>query len=312
MPKAYREEPIWSYWYARALETQGYSAQAKTFYASLADKRNYYGLLASSHLKKTYPIKNSVLPITKSDSIFVSNQPNLIRARELYAINRYADGNKEWWRGIDSLSEKQRYIAGKLAVDAGWPSLALATTSKLTHQDDLSLKFPTTYQQPVATQAKINNLQPALLFAVIRQESLFQPSAISVAGARGLMQLMPSTAKFMANKLNVSVPYLDKLHDPNVNIHLGSAYLNSLLQSYKDYPVLAIASYNAGPTRVKSWLPTKSAKPMDIWVETIPYQETREYVKYVVTYTMIYEYLLGEQPNLVPYLQDIPPKPVKE
>lgn len=308
MPKSYRAHPIWSYWYARAIEQQGYAPQAKAFYTSLADKPNYYGLLASNRLNRTYPIKTSTLIITTQDKAVVSQQANLIRARELYALKRYADGDREWWRGIETLNDKQRYIAAKLAQGSGWPSLALATTTKLTHQDDLSLKFPTAYLQPVAKQAKINNLQPSLIFAMIRQESLFQSTAISVAGARGLMQLMPGTAKYMAEKLNVSVPtFTNNLHDPSINIHLGSAYLNRLLQSYQDHPILAIASYNAGPGRIKSWLPPRASLPMDIWVETIPFQETREYVKYVVTYTLIYQYVLGEKPNIAPYVQDIPP-----
>jgi len=163
--------------------------------------------------------------------------------------------------------------------------------------DDLALRFPLAFREPVMQQARTQAIEPAWVFAVMRQESAFSPDAQSPAGAMGLMQLMPHTARQVARRLNTRIKHQQQLFDADTNIRLGSAYLRRLLNELDEHEALATAAYNAGPDRVRSWLPESGAMPSDLWIEALPFSETRNYVKRVFTYTAIYEDRLGQEPK---------------
>jgi len=150
------------------------------------------------------------------------------------------------------------------------------------------------------------HLDVALIYAMIRQESYFQTTAKSYVGARGLMQLMPGTANDMARKVGIQPLQLHELYYPKTNIRLGTAYIRMLLDMFDKNIILTIAAYNAGPGRVEQWLP-EHQMPADMWIETIPFHETREYVKSVTSYMLIYQYLLGKPPSFKQIF-----KPIKE
>lgn len=302
-----KKEPIWQYWYARSLEEQNQKEKSTLLFQQLAKERNYYGFLAASRLNKSFSIYSTGMRVNQDEYKNILNNRAIQRAYELYQLKRYRESEAEWSNAIDKLDSKQRYVAAKIANFYGWSKLALTTSAKSAYKNDLLLLYPTPFRSFVNIESQRNRLSPALVYAMIRQESYFQQTAISHVGARGLMQLMPTTAIYVAQQLNHPLVYIERLFDPATNIFLGTAYLQYLFKTFKDHPILAIASYNAGPTRVKRWLPKSQPWSMDLWVETIPITETREYVKFVITFAMIYEYQLGKKPNIMPYLQAIPP-----
>jgi len=143
--------------------------------------------------------------------------------------------------------------------------------------------------------AKQTGIQSTLIWGVIRQESVFNANAISHAGARGLMQLMPTTANYISKKSGLGKVHKQELFLPSTNIHLGSLYLANLLKRFDNQLPLAIAAYNAGPTRVKRWQQRVPLENMNIWVELIPYNETRRYVQQVMAFTKVYHWRLQQQ-----------------
>jgi soluble lytic murein transglycosylase len=146
-----------------------------------------------------------------------------------------------------------------------------------------------------------------MLFALVRQESAFNASATSSAGAMGLIQVMPATAKSTARKYKI--PYRNKkqLHTPATNISIGSKYYMSMLERFDNNRILATAAYNVGPHRVDQWLKKSSGKlPFDIWMTLIPFKETRGYVSSVLMYSTIYSRKLGlETPMLLQHEREV-------
>ncbi len=297
LPDEEKSSPRWQYWHARSAEKLAQPAKAQLLFEHAATSRNYYGFLAAVHSEQPFPMKHHPKIIEAEEKTWIQQQKGFRLVEELYQLKRFQEGNQEWWFFINRLNQSQRYVAINLAKEKGWDRLALASTMKLDYKDDLSLRFPFQYNDFIFQQAKNNQLKPALIFALIRQESLFRDNAVSRAGARGLMQVMPYTAKRIARQLDINYHNGEQLFDPQFNITLGAHYLGTLHRK-QGHPILAIASYNAGPHRISRWLAARPGLPADIWVETIPFRETREYVKHVVTYALIYDYLLGNQPRL--------------
>ena len=195
--------------------------------------------------------------------------------------------------------------AAKLADEWGWHDRAIATLARARYWDDLELRFPLAHQQVVLTQAKRQKVNPAWAFAIIRQESAFTTDARSHAGAMGLMQLMPRTARTVARSMKMQPPRRYDLLKIDTNIRLGVRYLKKVQDRNQGHPVLATAAYNAGQSRVTQWLPEQGSVAADVWIETVPFQETRDYLKRVMTYTVIYEQRLGRDP--VPLLERMSP-----
>lgn len=181
-------------------------------------------------------------------------------------------------------------LAAKLAQQWHWDQLAIITLVKAEYWDDISLRFPIRYANQVNSNACRSNIDPAIIFALIRQESMLDSNALSPVGARGLMQIMPTTGQHIAGELGESWQSEKLLFNPELNIHYGSAYYRKLLDRFNGHFILATAAYNAGPSRVAKWLPIDKSVPADIWIETIPYEETRKYVTKVLSYALIYQY----------------------
>ncbi|MFN7097237.1 MAG: transglycosylase SLT domain-containing protein, partial [Gammaproteobacteria bacterium] len=300
-----KNDPEWQYWYARALEHTGNAASAQIIYKGLATQRGYYGFLSAARVGMPFAISNSPQKVTPAEvQQFLAN-PGIQRMRALYAINQIDLGNAEWWFALQNMNDKQRYVAAKMAAKWHLYQLAVATTNVLSYQNDLSLKYPTPYLKHVKKNAAAFNMDPAFIYAIVRQESMFDPQAVSYVGAQGLMQLMPATAKMLVQQDKLPAIYANELTNPLVNIQLGSIYLNRLLNSNSVNPALAAAAYNAGPGRIKQWLPLVGSVDLDVWVDSIPYSETRNYVKHVLTYMIIYQHLLNKDPSLDRALQPI-------
>ncbi|MCP8898819.1 transglycosylase SLT domain-containing protein [Gilvimarinus xylanilyticus] len=287
----------WRYWRARALTQQNReAAQVRDLYAEVAKTRSFYGFLAADILGQDYELVDKPIQVSQDSYRAVSQNPGIVRARELYIIGENLDARREWYHTTRALSKAQVIAAGKLAENWGWHRNGIQAMIQASYWDDLQTRFPLAYQEHVNSTAKETAIEPHLLFAIARQESAFTPDARSSAGALGLMQLLPSTAKQTARRNGMSISTWDLL-TPETNIALGGRYLGQLLNQFDGNRILAAAAYNAGPTRVKQWLNDDKASqlPFDIWIETIPYRETRGYVQNVLAYSVIYGYRLGDK-----------------
>lgn len=298
LPEGYRSSERWTYWRARALEAQGQTADANRLYRRVSKERSYYGFLAADRLGGDYYLDH--IPLEIRDQVLasqISALPGIQRARELYALGRLVPARREWQAVTRNMGDRKLQAASKLAHDWGWHDRAIFSLARTGYWDDLELRFPLKHRQHVERQAKGQRLESAWVFAVLRQESAFISDARSHAGALGLMQLMPRTAHQMMRKLprRPSGPVKKLLLQPDMNIRLGTAYLRQVLNELGQHTILATAAYNAGPHRVKSWLPEQDT-PADLWVETVPFKETRTYLRRVMAYTVIYEQRLGLKP----------------
>lgn len=286
----------WRYWRARALEELGFQESATALYKDLSQTRNYHSFLAADRIDASYELQNAPLRLSAEQLQELSQVPGIARSRELYRLQRIADARREWDFVTQRLDPETLARAAKLADSWGWHSNAIFTAARSGYWDDLPMRFPMLYQTTVQDRAKQFGIEAAWIYGILRQESAFVPDARSPRGALGLMQLLPMTAKSVAPRAKASYAGPRDLLQPEKNIHLGSAYLQQVRNQLHNHPVLATAAYNAGPAKVRQWLPDHGAVPADIWIETIPYDETRDYVERVMAYTVIYDWQLTGKP----------------
>ncbi len=287
----------WQYWMARALEGTGRLEAARAFYRRLAKNRSYYGFLAADRIGAPYYLLDRQTPADPAAITQVRRLPGVRRALELHALSRNGAARREWHYATRRMDRRTLQAAALVAESANWHDQAIFTLARTDYWDDLQLRFPLQHREIVIDHSRQNALDTSWIYAVIRQESAFMSDARSQAGALGLMQLMPATARTLARRK----PGLGRLSggrllDPAFNIRLGSTYLKELKEKLADNPVLATAAYNAGPRRVTRWLPPYPLEA-DIWVELIPFRETRRYLRRVMSYTVIYDKRLGRNPR---------------
>ncbi|MBI3775275.1 MAG: transglycosylase SLT domain-containing protein [Gammaproteobacteria bacterium] len=299
LPPADAQQDQWLYWKARALAEIG-SAQGESVYDgvvfelfdALVGRRSYYGFLAADRLTREYEFKHASVQFTDADLAQIAQLPGMQRAYELLLLDRTLDARKEWLLTTARFNSRQLQVAAVLAHQWGWHDRAILTMAQSADNDDMDVRFPMAYQDQVAAVSNRYGLDPAWVYGIIRQESAFMLDSRSGVGAMGLMQLMPATASFTAKLIKQPFKGNFELLDVDRNIELGSAYLKHLADQYGGNPVLATAAYNAGPQRVNMWMPA-ATQAADVWVETVPYRETREYIKRVLTYTTIFDQRLG-------------------
>jgi len=284
----------------------GQKSQALTLFQNLFHERHYYGFLAHHYCK--FPVNDNLhLGQTqfKQESINqFHHEPSIIRIKELLKLSRIQQAKREWLYKVSLLTEEEKLKAAQYAHHMQWHDLAISTLSQTQDSNALPFRFPLAHQPKIIHEATKHAIDPAWVFAVTRQESSFIPYAQSPVGAMGLMQLMPRTAQEVAKTLKKHYTSKQELSNPNLNIELGTAYLKNLHGFMQRYPVLATASYNAGPSRIKQWLPPNPMSA-DIWIENIPFEETRDYVQNIITYTGIYRSILGMKLDLENMLPDI-------
>lgn len=294
LPKDERKEQQWQYWRARAYFETGSVVRAKGVYEELAGRTSYYGFLAAEMLNQSYQF--TTVPVVEEDEegkvSKLEQREGMQRAREQFNIGHNIDAMREWNYQLKTLDKDEKRWAARLAQRWGWHFAAILTASKANRLDDLELRFPLMYQDEIQRAASTHGVPDSWVYGVVRRESAFKESAVSPAGALGLMQLMPNTAKQVAKKLGLPRHSKKELKQPAKNINLGTSYLREVQDKYNGHEVLATASYNAGPHRVKRWLPEDTELPADIWVDTITFDETRNYVKAVMFYSTIFEWKL--------------------
>ncbi len=285
----------WRYWRARALEETGKFDQARTIFKSLARERDYYGFMAADRIGETYHMNYRPLPENKAEMDRIASLPAMQRAFELYQLGTGYPARREWHHALNKMTTYQMQVAAALATRWGWYDRAILTMSKAHAYDDLVLRFPILYRQILDKYSHKRQLENSWLYGLVRAESAFQEEARSPAGALGLMQVMPRTGRQTAKRIGLKKFNSKKLLKAETNIPIGTAYLKQVLEEYNGNKVLATAAYNAGPNNVNSWLPKKGCEQADIWIEQIPFNETRKYVRRVLYFTNIYDWRLQQE-----------------
>jgi len=288
LSEAQQALPIWQYWLGRSLVLQGDLSGAKRAWNNAAQDRSFYGFLAADAIAVPYAIKNQPLNFLPAQLKALSERVDFTIVHELLRLKRKNEAQNYWWFAVEKLPKEEKLQAAKLAQLWELDQLAILTLVKAEYWDDLGVRFPIRHYAEISNNAERNNIAQEWLYGIIRQESMFDPRVQSIAGAQGLMQLMPSTGAELARELKLNALTAQQLLKPKLNIQLGSYYIKKLLKQFNSHFVLAIAAYNAGPSRVKSWMPNHQSMPADIWLETLPYKETRKYITSVFSYAIIY------------------------
>ena len=280
----------WQWFEARMLELTGDRAGAQALFASAATRPDFHGFLAADRLDRSYALCPWMPEWTEADKSSVAADPALVRAMALYRAERAAWAVREWNDALSRFDDRQRRIAVQVAQEHGWFDRAVFNLGKAPEETRLyTLRFPIHHAELIEREARRNGLDPAWVAAEIRAESTFNPRARSPANARGLMQVLPTTGAAVARRLGLPWGGAESLYDPAINIPLGTAYLREKEQMYGK-PYVAIAAYNAGPTPTSRWLSQRPAHDPDLWIETISYRETREYVARILAFSVIYDW----------------------
>lgn len=290
----------WRYWQARSLQlAQPENQKAAQLYQPVAAERDFYGFLSADRIQAPYQLNHQPLAIAPRVMQKVRNTAGVRRAMEFHARGQIVDGRREWYHVSRLFSRDELVAQAQLAYEMEWYFPAIRTISQAKYWDDLDIRFPMAHRSSLVGAAKARDLHPSWVFAVTRQESAFMADARSHVGATGLMQLMPATAKETAKRFNIPLSSQQQLLNPNVNVQLGAAYLSQIYAQFNGNRVLASAAYNAGPGRVRQWLRDARHLSFDVWVENIPFDETRQYVQNVLAYSVIYGQKLNAPQPLV-------------
>ena len=293
----------WQYWQARAELSSpdiGGRESARVSFERLASERDYYGHLAALWLGIPGSLADQSTTIAPEKLLDLAAAPTAQRIYELRALGETLEARREWFQLIKPFSNTELRIAAALASQWHWHDMAIATLAQAQAWDEVLERFPRPYAERFTEAARTQGVPVTLAMAVARRESGFWTEARSPVGAQGLMQLMPRTAQSVAKSIDLDSPTNLVLTQADTNIKLGTAYLGQLLQRFNDNRVLALAAYNAGPSRAKKWY--TNPQPIDAFIEGIPFAETRAYVKAVLLYAAIYAQLNGlPEPLLYPY-----------
>lgn len=288
------------YWLAYSYNQRGEPEKAQQLWQPLALKRDYYGFLAAARLNMPVSLNSKTLDVPMPIVDKVSQAPGFLRAKALYELDRYTDARREWNYLTNTSSTAEKLAASVLAADLDWYDSAIRTLAQIKAWDYVDLRFPMAFEELFTRYSKRNHVDVAWSIAISRRESSFAPDAVSHANAHGLMQLLPSTARYVS-KQKVSKR---QLYKPATNIRLGTDYLEYLKKKNGGNEILATASYNAGYHRIKRWLP-EQGMPAELWIELIPFKETRNYVKNVMAYRQVYHTKLGREGNILAPILDM-------
>jgi soluble lytic murein transglycosylase len=296
MPEVLRDQPRWRYWSARASEKLGEPARARELYLSVIPSDNWYAAHAAARLERAFVPRLEPLALSDAEIDALAADAAFVRTRELLRNGMEAEATAEWRAACDDLPPSRQVQAVGLASRWGWHHQAISTAARQKLFNDYDVLYPRPFDAEVRAASRRTGLPEELIYAIIRQESLFRADAASSAGAVGLMQLLPETARITARRAGLPAPTRSQLVQPAVNIPLGSEFLASLVQRFEGETALASAGYNAGPNAARRWQP---AAPMDldVWVENIPFNETRAYVQRVAWHALVFAWLDEREPH---------------
>ncbi|HEY2677864.1 MAG TPA: transglycosylase SLT domain-containing protein [Steroidobacteraceae bacterium] len=299
--------PRWRYWHARAVSQVRGEAAAAPLYGELAALRDYYGYLAADRLHQKYSLNVQSSQLDPAAQSALASEPSMIRAHELFDCDLTEEAIAEWTFSLEGADAASKIQAALLANSWGWYAQAITTLAQSGDFDDVNLRYPRPYQTEVAAASKLAQVPQDWILAVMRQESLFRRDAVSRADARGLMQMLPATASAIARRWHIAFPGRDSLFDPSVAVPLGAVHLRELLDHYGEQLILSLAAYNAGSAAIAHWMPTQTTDA-DVWIENIPYNETRGYVQHILEHIVAYAAMRGAAPpRLNVLLSDVEP-----
>jgi soluble lytic murein transglycosylase len=300
LPEAERDSARWQYWRARVLEQSAEAADrndAIEIFRRLAAERSFYGFLSADIVGSSYSFEDEPVDVSLEEILALEQMPGIQRALELFSLGERSKARREWYFSTREFSQVERAIAARVALRWGWYKVAIQTMIDAGSWNQLDFRFPMAYQDNFIAHARRANIPVPWSLAIARQESAFMPDAKSSAGAMGVMQLMPGTAKLVANRIGARYQDKSSLTEPDFNIKLGTHYLGQMLRRFDNNRILASAAYNAGPGRVERW--NDPALPFDVWIEVIPFTETRNYVQNVLMFSNIYSRRMQESPPLI-------------
>jgi soluble lytic murein transglycosylase len=289
--------PEWRYWRARALKATSQGVAANAIFLTLSREHHYYGQLAQEELGPVMQAPVINVKMGGDDLEAIARDPGIARALALQELGLHSDATQEWNWSIRDFTDRQLLAAAEVARRMEWYDRAISTAERTREVHDFELRFITPYRELAQKAARENQIDEAWVFGLMRQESRFINVARSGVGASGLMQIMPATARWIAQRLGIKRFKSSEMQDPAKNIQFGAYYLKHVQSSLDDSPVLATAAYNAGPGRAQRW---RDSQPMEaaIYIESIPFSETRDYVKKVMSNAMYYAARFG-QPSLL-------------
>lgn len=298
-----RDETGWRYWQAVVYSHEGKQELANQGFAEVARERDYYGFLAADRLGQEYTYNNIPLVLEEARSEPLRRLPAVQRIEELYFHKEELLAQSEWYQVLQTADPEQQQALAWLASRQGWSRMAIDAANRAKAWDALDLRFPMPYLETFAHYGALQKVASTELMAIARRESAFFPQARSPVGARGLMQIMPATGKQVAKSIGAA-HNSSELYDVDHNVLLGSTYYRQLLDRFDGNRVFALTGYNAGPHRVDRWRNKPGETlPVEIWVETIPYKETRNYVQAVLAYNVVFKYLQGETGSVLTPLE---------
>lgn len=294
-----QREPTWVYWKARGLQAladdsqdgEGLRNQAHDMMAGIAGQLHFYGKLASEQLGQTVSLPAAPAALSAAERDAAAHHPGLSRALQLMAIGLRSEGVREWNYSLRGMSDRELLAAAQLACDRELWDRCINTSDRTRTEIDMQQRFPMPFRQQVLERTQAIGLDAAYVYGLIRQESRFVTNAQSAVGASGLMQVMPATARWTAKKIGFDYRR-DMISDRDVNLKLGTGYLKLVLDDFAGSQPLAAAAYNAGPSRSRRWREGPTLDPA-VWAENIPFSETRDYVKKVLSNAAYYAALLS-------------------
>lgn len=306
-----RRDPAWVYWRARALRAEGRVADSDWLLRRIADEFHFYGQLAAEDLGRLTIVPPQAAAPSDADIAVHSRNAGFRRALKFYELGLRVEGNREWNHQLQPMSDRELLAAAAWACSINVLDRCVNTADRTQREHDFALRFVTPFREQVKRASGERGIDPAWVYGLIRQESRFIMDARSSAGAQGLMQIMPATGRWIAKKLDVPDFRVELLSDRDTNIRFGTFYLKNVLDDLDGSPVLASAGYNAGPGRPRNWRSTL-AGPVEgaIFAEIIPFHETRDYVKKVLSNATFYASLFTGQPqSLRSWLGQVNPQP---
>jgi soluble lytic murein transglycosylase len=300
MPSRLAGQPEWIYWLGRAQLAQGHREEAMALFQKIAARPGFYGLLADDEFGRPVAIPARAEPPTEEELAAAENNLGLRRALAVLRIDLGSEMRleavREWAWYLRGMDDRQLLAAAEFARRQGAIDRAISTAERTQFQHDYTLRFPTPYRAEVAAKVREVALDDAWVYGLMRQESRFVMEARSSVGARGLMQLMPATARWVARKIGYAGYHPSRMTEMDTNVTLGTSYLKMVLDALDNQPVLASAAYNAGPNRARKWRGGRALEGA-IYAETIPFNETRDYVKKVMSNAVYYSAMLEEKPQ---------------
>ncbi|HEY8251897.1 MAG TPA: transglycosylase SLT domain-containing protein [Burkholderiales bacterium] len=294
MSLAAAHQSAWIYWYGRALSRQGEEMGSRAYFLRIAGQADFYGLLASEELGYVMGLPDVTHVPSEQEVAAAAEEPGLKRALELIRLGIRVEGVREWLFTIRSFDDARLLAAAELARRDGVYDRAIHTADRTSRLHNFTLRYPMPYQDVFRGYAATHGVDEAWVLAVVRQESRFITDARSSAGAAGLMQVMPGTARYVAAKIGLRNYRPKAVTNLETNVTLGTGYLKLVMEQL-GHPVLASAAYNAGPKRARRW---RDDKPLEgaIYIESIPFSETRDYVKKVMSNAVYYSAVLEKKP----------------